>query len=31
LCSKRIIAQKPAYCARWPKERRERFLRRVGG
>jgi 2,4-dienoyl-CoA reductase-like NADH-dependent reductase (Old Yellow Enzyme family) len=31
LCSKRIIAQKPAYCARWPKERRERFLARVGG
>ena len=31
LCFKRIIAQKPAYCARWPKERRERFLERVGG
>jgi 2,4-dienoyl-CoA reductase-like NADH-dependent reductase (Old Yellow Enzyme family) len=31
LCSKRIIAQKPAYCARWPRERRERFLQRVGG
>lgn len=30
LCMKRIIAQKPAYCGRWPKERRERFLRRVG-
>ena len=31
LCFKRIIAQRPAYCARWPKERRERFLERVGG
>jgi len=31
LCFKRIIAQKPAYCARWSKERRERFLERVGG
>ena len=31
LCFKRIIAQKPAYCARWTKERRERFLERVGG
>lgn len=31
LCFKRIIAQKPAYCARWPKERRERFVERVGG
>ena len=31
LCFKRIIAQKPAYCTRWPKERRERFLERVGG
>ena len=31
LCMKRIIEQKPAYCARWPKERRERFLERVGG
>jgi 2,4-dienoyl-CoA reductase-like NADH-dependent reductase (Old Yellow Enzyme family) len=31
LCSKRIVAQKPAYCARWPKEQRERFLQRVGG
>jgi 2,4-dienoyl-CoA reductase (NADPH2) len=31
LCFKRIVAQKPAYCARWPKERRERFLERVGG
>ncbi len=31
LCSKRIIAQKPAFCPRWPKERRERFLQRVGG
>ena len=31
VCMKRIQAQKPAYCARWPKERRERFLERVGG
>ena len=31
LCFKRIIAQKPAYCARWPRERRERFLERAGG
>jgi len=31
LCFKRIIAQKPAYCACWPRERRERFLERVGG
>jgi hypothetical protein len=28
---KRIVEQKPAYCARWPRERRERFLERVGG
>lgn len=31
LCTKRIVAQRPAYCGRWPKERRERFLERVGG
>jgi 2,4-dienoyl-CoA reductase (NADPH2) len=31
LCMKRIIAQRPAYCGCWPRERRERFLRRVGG
>jgi len=31
LCMKRIIAQRPAYCGRWPKERREQFLQRVGG
>jgi 2,4-dienoyl-CoA reductase-like NADH-dependent reductase (Old Yellow Enzyme family) len=31
LCTKRIMAQRPAYCGRWPKERRERFLERVGG
>ena len=31
LCMKRIIEQKPAFCARWPRERRERFLERVGG
>jgi 2,4-dienoyl-CoA reductase (NADPH2) len=31
LCMKRIVAQRPAYCGRWPAERRERFLQRVGG
>jgi len=31
LCNRRIIDQKPAYCARWDKDRRERFLARVGG
>ena len=31
LCTKRIVEQKPAFCARWPEERRERFLERVGG
>ncbi len=31
LCTKRVKEQKPAYCGRWPKERRERFLERVGG
>jgi len=30
LCTRRIMEQKPAFCARWPEERRERFLRRVG-
>ena len=29
LCMKRIVAQEPAYCGRWPAERRERFLERV--
>jgi 2,4-dienoyl-CoA reductase (NADPH2) len=29
LCTKRIIAQEPAYCGRWPAERRERFLERL--
>jgi 2,4-dienoyl-CoA reductase (NADPH2) len=29
-CMKRVIEQRPAYCGQWPKERRERFLRRVG-
>ncbi len=28
-CLKRSIEQKPAYCGRWPKERRERFLERI--
>jgi 2,4-dienoyl-CoA reductase (NADPH2) len=31
LCTKRSMAQRPAYCAFWPRERRERFLARVGG
>jgi 2,4-dienoyl-CoA reductase (NADPH2) len=31
ICMKRIMARKPAYCGRWPKERREQFLERVGG
>ena len=30
LCVKRISVQKPAFCGRWSKERRERFLRRIG-
>jgi len=28
---KRIVEQKPAYCARWSEELRQRFLARVGG
>ncbi len=31
LCLKRVMAQLPAYCGVWSKERRERFLERVGG
>jgi len=31
LCNKRIAEQRPAYCAVWSRERREQFLRRVGG
>jgi 2,4-dienoyl-CoA reductase (NADPH2) len=31
LCNKRIIDQKPAYCARWPEARRRQFIARVGG
>jgi 2,4-dienoyl-CoA reductase (NADPH2) len=31
LCTKRIVEQKPAYCARWSEELRQRFLARVGG
>ena len=31
LCTKRLVEQKPAFCVRWSKERRERFLERVGG
>ena len=30
LCTKRIVEQKPAYCGRWPRERRQLFLDRVG-
>jgi 2,4-dienoyl-CoA reductase-like NADH-dependent reductase (Old Yellow Enzyme family) len=30
LCNRRIIDQKPAYCARWPEERRRQFLARIG-
>ena len=31
ICTRRVMAQKPAYCGQWPRERRERFLARVGG
>ena len=31
ICNRRIMAQKPAYCGQWPKERRDRFLERIGG
>ncbi len=31
ICLKRVMAQKPAFCGRWPKGRRERLLERVGG
>jgi 2,4-dienoyl-CoA reductase (NADPH2) len=31
LCTRRIVEQKPAYCARWSEDRRQRFLARVGG
>lgn len=30
-CQKRLKERRPAYCAQWPRERRERFLARVGG
>jgi len=30
LCTRRIVEQKPAYCARWPEERRCQFLARLG-
>jgi 2,4-dienoyl-CoA reductase (NADPH2) len=30
LCMKRVIIQKPSYCGRWPKARREKFLERLG-
>jgi len=29
-CMKRIMAGKPGYCIRWPRERRERFLAGTG-
>jgi len=31
LCNRRVIDQRPAYCARWTQDRREQFLARVGG
>lgn len=31
LCTRRIVEQRPAYCARWSEDRRQRFLARVGG
>jgi 2,4-dienoyl-CoA reductase (NADPH2) len=31
LCSRRTVEQKPAYCAVWPRERRDAFVARVGG
>jgi 2,4-dienoyl-CoA reductase (NADPH2) len=31
LCTRRIVEQKPAYCARWSESRRQQFLARVGG
>jgi 2,4-dienoyl-CoA reductase-like NADH-dependent reductase (Old Yellow Enzyme family) len=31
LCTRRIVEQKTAYCARWPEARRQQFLARVGG
>jgi 2,4-dienoyl-CoA reductase (NADPH2) len=30
LCQKKIIMQKPAYCGRWPRERRKKFRERIG-
>jgi 2,4-dienoyl-CoA reductase (NADPH2) len=30
LCTRRIVEQKPAYCARWTENRRQQFLARVG-
>jgi hypothetical protein len=30
LCTKRIVEQKLAYCARWSEGRRKQFLARVG-
>lgn len=29
LCTRRIVAQEPAYCGRWTAERRMRFLERI--
>jgi 2,4-dienoyl-CoA reductase (NADPH2) len=31
VCLKRVMMPKPAFCGRWPKQRREQFLSRVGG
>ena len=31
LCMRLIIQQKPAYCGRWPKERRLAFVQRTTG
>jgi 2,4-dienoyl-CoA reductase (NADPH2) len=30
-CNDRIRAQKPSFCARWSKQRRDDFLARAGG
>jgi 2,4-dienoyl-CoA reductase (NADPH2) len=30
-CLKRIVKQRPAFCGRWPKQRRREFRERVGG
>jgi 2,4-dienoyl-CoA reductase (NADPH2) len=30
ICQKRVMMQKPAFCGRWSREHRERFLERIG-